>query len=57
MSMAVMTETCLGAHFFDRNDTAFQLLTAYVFELDGGVHDAEMLAQHVMKVYQDAGTL
>ena len=57
MGMAVMTETCIGAHFFDGNDTAFQFFTAYVFELDSGVHDLEMFTQHMMKVYQDAGTL
>ena len=51
MGMAVMTETCVGTHFFDRNDTALQLFAAYVFELDGGVHDLEMFAQHMMKVY------
>ena len=57
MGMAVMTETCVGAHLFNGNDTALQLFTAYVFELDGGVHDLEMFAQHMMKVYKDAGTL
>ena len=47
----------LRGHLFNRNHAAMQLLAAGVFELDGGVGDAEVLLEHVVEIDQDAGAL
>ena len=57
MGVAVMAVHCAGRHFFDWNDTTFELFTSLMFELDGCVADLEMVAQNMSELQQDASTL
>ena len=54
MHMPVMMLVAAGGHLFGRYHAALQLATAGVLKLDGGVVDAEVLMQALLRIAQDA---
>jgi hypothetical protein len=57
MAVMVSVFACGPSHFRNWDDAAFEFRAAYVFELDGGVGNLEMLHEDMVELDQDAGAL
>ena len=53
----VFVATRLTGKLFDGNNAAMKLRAIFMLELDGGVGDVEVLAQHVVEIDEDAVAL
>jgi hypothetical protein len=57
MRVAVVFALSDAGHFFNGDYAAIEHLAAGVLELDGGVADLEIVAEHLIELEQDACTL
>ena len=57
MGVAVMAVSGGAGHFFNGNDAAVEFFASFVFKLNCRVLNGEVIAQNVVELDQDAGTL
>ncbi len=57
MGVAVMAVAGIGGHGFGRDDAGVEDRAILVLKLNGAVADVEMVAEHVVQLFEDAGGL